>query len=344
MHFNTLGNTSIKVSSLCLGTMTFGGQNSQIKAFEQLDYAIEQGINFIDTAEMYAVPTSPKTFGNTERIIGNWLEQKKNRQDLILATKVTGPSRIKHIRHGKAKFDKSNINQAIEGSLKRLKTDYIDLYQLHWPDRNTNFFGSLSYQHDDNESATPIEETLYALAELVKAGKIRAIGISNETAWGAMTFLHIAEQFNLPRIVSIQNPYNLLNRSFELALAEISHREKVSLLAYSPLAFGVLTGKYIDNQPDNARCTLFKEYQRYFTKSSLQATQKYTALAKQHDLSPAQMALAFVNQQSFLTSTIIGATNLIQLSENIQSNTLLLNQELLNEIEKIHAQHTYPAP
>ncbi|MGH1428168.1 MAG: NADP(H)-dependent aldo-keto reductase [Arenicella sp.] len=345
MRYNSLGNTDINVSALCLGTMTFGGQNTESDAFEQLNYAVDQGINFIDTAEMYAIPTSPKTYGVTEEIIGNWFTQINNRHDIVLATKVTGPSRIKHIREGKARLNKTNITEAIEGSLKRLKTDYIDLYQLHWPDRNTNFFGSLSYKHDDNAIETPIEETLDALSDLVNAGKIRAVGLSNETAWGAMKFLHIAEQLNLPRMVSIQNPYNLLNRSLELALAEIVHREGISLLSYSPLAFGSLTGKYINNaQPKNARCTLFKEYKRYFTPSSLQATEKYAAVAQQHNLSLAQMALAFVNQQSFLTSNIIGATSLVQLKENIRSKDILLSEENVLAINDIHSQHTYPSP
>ncbi len=345
MRYNTLGNTDIKVSSLCLGTMTFGGQNSQAEAFDQLNYATEQGINFIDTAEMYAVPTSPKTYGDTERIIGHWLKQSGKRQDIVLATKVTGPSRIKHIRHGKARLDKNNIQEAIEGSLKRLQTDYIDLYQLHWPDRNTNFFGSLSYQHKKDAIETPIEETLYALAELVESGKVRAIGLSNETAWGAMKFLQIAEQLNLPRMVSIQNPYNLLNRSFELGLAEVVHREQLALLAYSPLAFGTLSGKYLHNaKPENARCTLFREYKRYFTPASIQAIEKYDVLAKKYNINLTQMALAFVNQQSFLTSTIIGATTIDQLQENISSLDITLENQLINELELIHQEHTYPSP
>ena len=345
MHYHSLGNTDIKVSELCLGTMTFGGQNTQADAFEQLNFAIEHGINFIDTAEMYAIPTSPKTYGDSERIIGNWLKKSGKRQDVILATKVTGPSRIKHIRKGKARLDKQNIQEAIEGSLARLQTDYIDLYQLHWPDRNTNFFGSLSYQHKEDSIDTPIEETLFALADLVESGKVRAIGLSNETAWGAMKFLQIAEQLNLPRMAAIQNPYNLLNRSFELSLAEVAHREQLGLLAYSPLAFGTLSGKYINNvKPKKARCTLFKEYKRYFTPSSILATEQYAKLAKQNDLSPVQMALAFVNQQSFLISSIIGATSVSQLKENILSKDISLSKEVISEINSIHALHTYPSP
>lgn len=348
MRYKTLGKTDIQVSALCLGTMTYGGQNTQAEAFEQLDYATEQGINFIDTAEMYAVPTSPKTYGDTERIIGQWLQQSKQRQNIVLATKVTGPSRIKHIRAGKARLDKENIETAINGSLERLKTDYIDLYQLHWPDRNTNFFGSLNYTHDNNAIETPIEETLLALSELVKAGKVRTIGISNETAWGAMTFLHAAEKLGLERIVSIQNPYNLLNRSVELNLSEISHREHVSLLAYSPLAFGALTGKYRNDQkPENARCSLFREYKRYFTAASIAAVEEYALLAEDYDLSLTEMALAFVYNQPCVTSTIIGATTMKQLKENIvysADSKAELPDGLLKELETIHARYTYPSP
>ena len=345
MRYQQLGNTDIKVSSIGLGTMTFGGQNTETDAFEQLDYALDQGINFIDTAEMYAIPTSVKTYGDTERIIGEWLKLSKQRNNIVLATKVAGPSRIKHIRAGKARLDKANINQAIEGSLQRLQTDVIDLYQLHWPDRHTNFFGSLNYQHDENADETPIEDTFLALSDLVTAGKVRTIGISNETAWGAMKFLHTAEKLGLDKIVSIQNPYSLLNRSFELNLAEVSHRENLSLLAYSPLAFGTLTGKYRNNrQPDNARCTLFKEYQRYFKPAAVEAVEEYAQLAARFDLSLSTMALAFVYQQACVTSTIIGATNLKQLEHNIACLKVQLPRELSAEIEKIHASYTYPAP
>ena len=345
MRYNSLGNSGIQVSAICLGTMTFGGQNSQAEAFQQLDFAREQGINFIDTAEMYAIPTSPKTYGDTEQIIGNWLAKSGQRENIIIASKVTGPSRIKHIRKGKARLDKANIQAAIEGSLKRLQTDYIDLYQLHWPDRNTNFFGSLRYQHDENSIETPIEETLYALSEQVQAGKVRTIGISNETAWGAMKFLQLAEQLGLSKIVSIQNPYNLLNRSFELNLAEVVHRENVSLLAYSPLAFGTLTGKYLEGQkPKNARCSLFQEYKRYFTPSSITAIQEYDKLAQNYNLSLTEIALAFVSQQPFVTSSIIGATSLSQLKENITFSTTQLSEEINSQLDHIHTRFTYPAP
>ena len=345
MRYNSLGNSGIQVSAICLGTMTFGGQNSQAEAFQQLDFAREQGINFIDTAEMYAIPTSSKTCGDTERMIGNWLAKSGQRENIVIASKVTGPSRIKHIRKGKARLDKANIQAAIEGSLKRLKTDYIDLYQLHWPDRNTNFFGSLRYQHDENSIETPIEETLYALSVQVQAGKVRTIGISNETAWGAMKFLQLAEQLGLSKIVSIQNPYNLLNRSFELNLAEVVHRENVSLLAYSPLAFGTLTGKYLEGQkPKNARCSLFQEYKRYFTPSSITAIQEYDKLAQNYNLSLTEIALAFVSQQPFVTSSIIGATSLSQLKENITFSTTQLSEEINSQLDHIHTRFTYPAP
>lgn len=345
MRTQQLGNTDIHVSRLCLGSMTWGHQTPQIKAFEQLDYALEHGINFIDTAEMYSVPTQPNTYGASETIIGHWLKQRGNRDKVIIASKVTGPSRIKHIRGGKARLDSVNIRAAIEGSLNRLQTDYIDVYQLHWPDRSTNFFGTLAYQHDENETATDIQETLTILSELIAEGKIRAIGISNETPWGAMTFLHHAQRYDLPRIASIQNPFNLLNRSFELGLAEVSHRENVSLLAYSPLAFGTLTGKYLNNaRPAGARLTQFREFKRYLTPAAIVATQKYCLLAEQNDLTPAQLALAYVNQRAFVSSNIIGATSMRQLKEDIEADAISLTPEILTAIELIHEKHTYPAP
>ncbi len=347
MRYNTLGNTNIDVSLLCLGTMTWGEQNTEQEAFEQMDYAVEQGINFFDTAELYAVPSLPKTYGATERIIGNWLQARGNRDKMVIASKVVGPSSgwIKHIRGGKTRLTRDYIRQAIEGSLERLQTDYIDLYQLHWPDRKTNFFGQLGYSYEPDPDSTPIEETLIALGELVQEGKIRTIGLSNETAWGAMKFIHYAEQLNLPRMVTIQNPYNLLNRSFEVALAEVCHREDMGLMSYSPLGFGVLTGKYLNDQfPDNARCTLFQEYKRYFKPSAVEATQKYVDLAAEAGITPAQLALAFINQQSFLRGNIIGATTMAQLKENISSHEITLTTDTLEAIEKIHAVHTYPAP
>ena len=345
MRTNTLGKTGIRVSALCLGSMTWGHQNTEEEAFAQMDYAADHDINFIDTAEMYSIPTQAKTYGLTETIIGRWLKSRGSRENIVIASKVAGPSRIKHIRGGKARLDASNIRTAIEGSLRRLGTDYIDLYQLHWPDRNTNVFGKLNYQHNEDEQQTPIHETLTVLSELVQQGKVRAIGLSNETAWGAMTFLQTAKEYKFPRICSIQNPYNLLNRTFEMSLAEIAHREDVGLLAYSPLAFGALTGKYRNAaRPQNARMTLFKEYKRYFTPSAVTATEKYCQLAEDNGLTPAQLALAFVNQQGFLTSNIIGTTSMQQLMGNIKSVNLTLSPEIINSINAIHTEHTFPAP
>ena len=347
MKYNKIGNTDIKVSKLCLGTMTWGEQNTEADAFEQMDYALDKGINFFDTAEMYAIPPKAETYGATECIIGNWLNQRQNRDKIILASKVVGNANgwLDYIRDGKATPDHSNIRQAIEGSLKRLQTDYLDLYQIHWPARKTNFFGQLGYTFQQDDNSTPILETLKALSKLVKEGKVRSVGISNETAWGTMKFAHYAEQFDLPKISTIQNPYNLLNRSFEVGLAEICHRETMGLLAYSPLGFGSLSGKYLNNKkPQGARMSLYSEYKRYFTPSAIKATEKYVALANEMNITPSQLALAFVNQQSFLTSNIIGATNLTQLEENISSVEIELSAEVLARIEEIHAEHTYPAP
>ncbi len=346
MKYNKLGNTNIDVSEICLGTMTWGEQNTPAEAFEQLDYAIEAGINFIDAAELYPVPTHPKTNGDTERIIGDWIQQRKNRNQLILASKVCGRGEwVKHMREMKIRLDRPNIEAAIDTSLKRLKTDYLDLYQLHWPDRSTNFFGKLGFTPDPNEEVTPIEETLDALSDLVKAGKIRHYGISNETAWGTMKYLQVAADQKQHRIVSIQNPYSLLNRTFEIGLSEVSIRENVGLLAYSPLGFGVLSGKYLNGQqPESARLTLFKEFSRYTKEQGLNATEAYIQLAQDHDLDPAQMALAFVNTRPFLTSTIIGATTMEQLKTNIDSKDVTLSEEVLAGIEAIHQKYPNPSP
>lgn len=346
MLYNTLGHTDLKVSLLCLGSMTWGQQNTEAEGHEQLDYALDQGINFIDTAEMYPVPPKPETYGLTEACLGSWLHKRHCRDKVIIATKVVGPGlNGAHVRGG-SRFDRKNIQLAIEGSLKRLQTDYVDLYQLHWPDRNVNIFGKISYQHDENEQATPLLETLSALAELVQVGKVRYIGVSNETPWGVMTLLKLAEQHNLPRIVSIQNAYSLLNRSYELNLSEISHREKISLLAYSPLAFGVLTGKYLHGQqPPSARLTLFPQFERYVkSESGIKATEAYVNVAKKYGLDPAQMALAYVNTRPFMTSNIIGATTMDQLKTNIESVHTKLSEELLAELEAIHMQYIFPCP
>ena len=346
MEYRELGDTGLQVSLLCLGTMTWGQQNTEAEAHEQLDHAIDAGINFIDTAELYPIPPRAETQGATERIIGDWLKQRPDRDKLILATKVAGPGQdwVRHIRGG-PRLNRDHIHRAIDDSLRRLQTDYIDLYQVHWPARQTNFFGQLGYQPQDDEQAEPIEETLTALAEAVQAGKIRHVGISNETPWGLMRYLRLAEQHGLPRIVSIQNPYSLLNRGFEIGLAEMAWREKTGLLAYSPLAFGVLSGKYLHGaRPPGARLTLFPDYQRYSNDPGVAATLEYVKLARRSGLNPAQMALAFVNSRPFLTSAIIGATTLAQLKTNIGSTELKLDAAVLDEIEAIHQRYSNPCP
>lgn len=346
MRKRQLGRTDLQVTEICLGTMTWGEQNTQDEAFEQLDYAMDYGVNFIDTAEMYAVPTRSETCGSTETIIGNWLASRHCRDKVILATKICGPGDwLPHIREGKTRFTRKHLTQALEDSLKRLQTDYVDLYQLHWPDRHTNFFGQLGYRHNPAESITPIEDTLEVLDEFVKSGKIRHIGLSNETPWGTMRFVQLAEERGWPRVVSIQNPYSLLNRSFEVGLAEVSHREQVGLLAYSPLAFGMLSGKYLDDQwPDGARLTLWKQFSRYTNPQAMKATLLYMEVARRHELDPAQMALAYVTSRSFVTSNIIGATSVAQLKTNLESSELSLSKEVLKDLEAVHKEHPSPAP
>lgn len=347
MEYRPLGRTDLKVSAICLGTMTFGEQNNATEAFEQLDRALESGINFIDTAEMYPVPPKEATQGTTESIIGDWLAKRKCRDQVILATKVAGPGRdwLPYLRGGNNHLDASNIQAAVDASLRRLQTDVIDLYQLHWPERKTNFFGKLGFQPQDEDDAIPIEATLDALADLVQAGKVRAIGLSNETPWGVMRFLQLAEQSGLARVASVQNPYSLLNRTFEIGLSEIAYREQVGLLAYSPLGFGVLSGKYLQgSQPENARLTLFPHYDRYSNSQALAATQQYVQIAHDYGLDPAQMALAYVTSRPFVTSNIIGATQMTQLENNIASAELTLPDDVLNAIEAIHISHPNPSP
>ncbi|MBH2002334.1 MAG: NADP(H)-dependent aldo-keto reductase [Moraxellaceae bacterium] len=349
MQYRKLGQTDIDVSVIALGTMTWGEQNSEEEAHAQLDYAVERGVNLIDTAEMYPVPPKPETQGLTEKYIGTWLKQSKKRDQVLIATKVVGPSRkltqATHFRSGQTKLDRANIEAAVNDSLQRLQTDYIDLYQLHWPDRSTNHFGELGYSHVENEDTVPIQETLIVLADLIKAGKVRHIGLSNETPWGVSQFLKYSENLGLPRVVSIQNPYSLLNRSFEIGNAEVAIREQVGLLAYSPLAFGALTGKYLDGaQPAGARLTLWERFARYKNQASEDAIRRYVELARQHQLDPAQLALAYVNSRRFVTSNIIGATNLDQLKTNIDSIDLELRDELIQAIEQIHLSHPNPAP
>lgn len=345
MRYQTLANTDLNISKLCLGTMTWGEQNTEQQAHQQLDYALDQGINFIDTAEMYPVPPQGDTQGTTECHIGSWFKSRNNRDKVILATKVAGPGDWLGYLRGGPRLNREHIQQAVDASLKRLQTDYIDLYQLHWPDRHTNYFGQLSYSHNEEEVATPLLETLEALNEQVKAGKIRHVGVSNETPWGVMKYLQLAEAHHLPRMVSIQNPYSLLNRTFEIGLAEIAHRENIPLLAYSPLGFGVLSGKYLGGAwPEHARLTLYKRFQRYTSKKADIATQAYVDLAREHQLDPAQMALAFVNERSFMASNIIGATTMEQLASNIASIELTLSDEVIAGIEAIHQQMPNPCP
>ena len=346
MKYRKLGNTDIDVSVICLGTMTWGEQNTGRDAFMQMNDALDHGINFFDTAELYAIPPRAETYGRTEEIIGNWFKKTGKRNQIILASKVCGPTGwCPHIREGKSRLDTKNIITACENSLRRLQTDYLDLYQIHWPDRNTNFFGKLDYAPEDDTDATPIEETLEALNLLVQQGKVRHVGISNETPWGAMRYLHLAETNGLPRIVSIQNPYSLLNRSFEVGLAEIACRESVGLLAYSPLAFGTLSGKYLDGErPAGGRITLFPDYTRYMNPQGVAATVEYVALARRHGLDPARMALAFACSRPFLTSAIIGATSMQQLQNNIASIDVVLSDEIIAGIQDIHTRYPNPCP
>jgi aryl-alcohol dehydrogenase-like predicted oxidoreductase len=346
MEYRQLGHSDIKVSVICLGTMTWGEQNTESDAHQQLDYAVEHGVNFIDTAEMYPVPPRAETYGLTEQYTGTWLKQRNNREQVILASKVASRSDwITYMRDGNICLDRKNIEAALEKSLQRLQTDYIDLYQLHWPDRNTNFFGKLGFEYDPNDNPVSIEETFDVINDIIKSGKVRYFGLSNETPWGAMQFVKLAEQKNYPKPVSIQNPYNFLNRSYEIGLSEVSHRENMGLLAYSPLGFGVLSGKYLSNaRPAGARLTLFDRFDRYTNDNALRATEEYVAIAKRYKLDPAQMALAYVNSRSFLTANIIGATTMKQLKSDIDSIDLTLDEDVISEIESVHTAIPNPRP
>ena len=344
MQYRKLGRTNIEVSLIGLGTMTWGEQNTEAEAHEQLDYALEQGVNLIDAAEMYPVPPREETQGLTETYIGNWLAARGNRDQVVLASKVAGPGMVDYLRGG-PKLNREHIEQALSDSLKRLRTDYLDLYQVHWPARATNFFGQLGYSHQPDDDATPIEETAAALKSLVDSGRVRTIGISNETPWGFMEWIRAHDRGLSERIVSVQNPYNLLNRTFEIGLAEIAHREDAGLLAYSPLAFGALSGKYLDgNKPEGARLTLYERFSRYTGERGQAATRDYVDIARRHDLDPAQMALAWVNSRGFLTANIIGATSMEQLNTNIASIDLALSDEVLREIEAVHERNPNPCP
>jgi aryl-alcohol dehydrogenase-like predicted oxidoreductase len=346
MIYRKLGTTDLNVSVICLGSMNWGEQNTEKDAHAQLDYAISHDINFIDTAEIYPIPPHAQSQGRTETYIGTWLKKSKKRDDLIIASKVVGRSGMTYIRNGEVPcFDKKNIRKAIEGSLRRLQTDYLDLYQLHWPDRNTNYFGKRGYTHDPKNKSVPIEETLETMDELIKEGKIRYVGISNETAWGIMEYLKLHREKKLTKIQSIQNSYSLIMREFETALAEISIKEKLSLLVYSPLAQSVLTGKYIGGViPKGSRFDYNEKrnYDRYNPPNAQPAIEAYVALAKKHGLDPAQMAISFVLSREFVTSAIIGATSMEQLKTDIGSIDVKLSEEVLEEIEKIHTQ--YPNP
>lgn len=347
MQYRPLGRTGLDVSVICLGTMTYGEQNTEAEGHAQMDYALERGVNFFDTAEMYSVPPRPETYGRTEEVIGSWFAARGNRDRVVLATKAVGPGeRFRHVRDGNPRFDATNLTRAVEDSLRRLRTDYIDLYQLHWPERSVNSFGKLGYVHVEDETWTPLEATLRALDDLVKAGKIRHVGLSNETPWGMMSFARLADTLGLPRMVSNQNPYSLLNRSYEVGCAEVSIREDMGLLAYSPLASGTLTGKYVGGaRPAGARLTLFAgNFGRYSNPQCEVAIERYVDIARRHGLDPAQMALAFVNSRRFLTSNIIGATTMEQLEINIDSVGLTLSGDVLAEIESVHGRYSNPGP
>ena len=346
MNYRKLGNTDIDVSTICLGTMTWGQQNTMEEGFEQMDYALENGINFFDVAEMYPSPSKKETYGDTERIIGNWFIKKKIRNKIILASKISGPG-MSYIRGGGLQFSEKNISTAIECSLKRLKTDYIDLYQLHWPERKTNFFGRLGYEHKENsEDWNDFEKILITLEKFIKQGKIRYIGLSNETPWGLSKFLEISKLTNLPKMMSIQNVYNLLNRTYEIGLAEISIRERSGLLAYSPLAGGFLSGKYRNNNlPENSRQKLFSEYYTRYSKLHVSnIIEKYFNISKKYNLNFAQMSIKFCEIQKFITSTIIGATTMEQLKTNIESVKVNLDDEVIKEINEVQKIYSNPCP
>ncbi|MEW7280709.1 aldo/keto reductase [Aquimarina sp. 2201CG1-2-11] len=343
MKYTTLPNTDIRVSKICLGSMTWGQQNTEAEGHEQLEYAIDKGVNFIDTAELYSVPARKETQGSTEKIIGTWLQKTKKRDEVVIATKIVGPRDfVKHIRTDG--FTKEEFADAIHKSLERLQTDYIDLYQLHWPERTTNFFGVRGYAHDEAEEwSDNFNEILGYLGDFKKEGKIREIGLSNETPYGVMRYVEEARK-GAPKMITVQNPYNLLNRKDEIGLTEVLHRENVGHLPYSPLGFGQLTGKYLDETPKNARVTLFPQFSRYHNDNSFKATRAYNEIAKKHGISLTQMALAFVNERPFVTSNIIGATSLAQLEENIGSIDITLSDTILKEIEAVHEQIPNPAP
>ena len=345
MNYKKLGNTDLDISTICLGTMTWGEQNTQEEGFKQMDYALDQGVNFWDTAEIYSIPPKQETFGKTEVIIGNWFEKTKKRDKVILASKVCGPMR-EYVRGGGNQFGEKNITEALEGSLKRLKTDCIDLYQLHWPERKTNFFGKLGYEHNDNNEWTRFEDILGSLKKFIDQGKIRHVGLSNETSWGLSKFLEISKEQNLPRMLSVQNPYNLLNRTYEVGLAEMSVREQAGLLAYSPLACGYLSGKYRENKlPKDSRIERDGNFWTRYQKPNMSiAVDAYYKISKKYNLDMSQMCLKFIEIQPFVTSVIIGATTMEQLKTNIESVNIKLTDEIINEINEVQAIYPNPCP
>ena len=345
MKFRKLGTTDIDVSLICLGTMTWGTQNTEKDAFEQMDYAVSQGINFFDTAEIYSVPPTSDSYGKTEVMIGNWFEKRKNRDKIILASKVAGPG-CGWIRGGGNNFDEKKIGEAIDGSLKRLKTDYIDLYQLHWPERSTNYFGSRDYSHNNKEGKwNSFEDILSALSKYIKSGKIRYIGMSNETPYGLSRYLEISKNKGTARMMSVQNPYNLVNRTYEIGMSEISIRQKCGLLVYYPLAAGALSGKYRNGEmPENSRMALFKGWERHLNPLAMRAYDEYCKLAKDFNLTMVQLAQSFVNSRPFVTSNIIGATTMEQLKENIDSVNIDFTDEMMERVDKIHNENPNPSP
>lgn len=345
MKYTLLPGTDVKISEICLGTMTFGQQNSEADGHSQIDFALDKGINFIDTAEMYAVPAREKTYGSTEEIIGSWLRKSGKRPEIVLATKIAGPNRgLPYIRED-LQFNDATIRLSVEKSLQRLQTDYIDLYQFHWPERNVNFFGQRGFKVKEEAWEDNIQQVLETIQALIKEGKIKYFGLSNETPWGLMRFLEESRKHDLPKIVTTQNPYSLLNRSFEVGLAEVCHRENVGLLAYSPLAFGVLSGKFLTGEAHpNARINLFSNFSRYNSENTRKASALYNEIAKDNSLTLTEMSLAFIRQQQFVSSTIIGATTLEQLEENINTINVVLSDEILMEIEKVQSLIPDPAP
>ncbi|WP_220760503.1 NADP(H)-dependent aldo-keto reductase [Flavobacterium sp. UMI-01] len=346
MKYNKLPQLDSKVSEVCLGTMTFGQQNTEAEGHAQMDLAFEKGVNFFDTAEMYSIPSHKETYGSTEKIIGTWFKNTGKRDKIVLASKIAGPNPNFGYMREKLDFSPKSLHYALDNSLKRLQTDYIDLYQLHWPERKTNFFGQRGYKVTSDSWEDNIHQVLETLDGFIKAGKIKAIGVSNENPWGLMRYLEESKQFNLPKIATVQNPYSLLNRLFEVGSAEICHRENIGLLAYSPLGFGVLTGKYLDETKNHSksRLHLFPQYSRYNNEQCKAATLRYHDIATKHGLTLTQLALAFVNQQQYVTSTIIGATTTAQLTENIEAFRIKLSDEILSEIEAVQAVYPNPAP